>query len=141
MAYDLQLRGVCDHRVHRETQVVEREFLGEVDPINMNLSEIVAIPRGEFNTIRLDRPIASASTSNIHVYLDGEYEAPKDHPIMGWDLAPDELSVEPGKKTKIVLRNPRNAGGERKRFDPLTSSTFIAEEVPENDGGLITSSI
>jgi len=134
MAYDLLLRGVCDHWIHREFQQVEREILADVNLTSMSIEDIEALPRGEYNTVRLERPLGS---TNIQVYLHGEYLVPPGHSEAGWYLAPDELSADPYKKTKIVFRKPRNGGGETKRIDPLAPGAFIPHDIPENDGGLI----
>jgi hypothetical protein len=84
MTIDLQAEALCDHRVHRESYVID--FV--VDP--------------DFRVIRLQQPISS---DDVRVWFN-DVEVFKDDEAFGWSLQKDELSAEEDPKKKIVFKRP-----------------------------------
>ena len=89
MSYDFDLRlKPCDH---------------------LQLKERMLISTGDFRTLvfadrpneRMRGPIASKAPTRL--FFSG-VEVPRDHPVYGWDILVDELSVKTDQKSKIVFR-------------------------------------
>jgi hypothetical protein len=91
MSYDFDTLGIaCDHYLVRE-----RLFVHAQDGRTLHS---VADP-----SMRLRGPINAKSLTRLRV--NGILVA-KDHPVYGWDLYDDELSVPPEKKMKVVFTRP-----------------------------------
>lgn len=91
MSYDFDTLGAaCDHYMVRE-----RMFVHPEDGRTLHsLTE---------PTMRLRGPMNARSLTRLRV--DGQI-IPKDHPVYGWMLEDDELSIPPEKKTKVVFLRP-----------------------------------
>ena len=91
MSYDFDVRlAPCDH-----LQLKERMIISTAD-----FRTLLFADRPEE---RMRGPIASKASTRL--FFSGK-EVPKDHPVFGWDILVDELSVKSDQKSKIVFKKP-----------------------------------
>ena len=90
MSYDyLILPSDCDHLVRAERLAIMQD--------NRTLYS-VAHP-----TEYMDHPVNGTAT--LRLFMNG-VEVPRDHAVYGWRVLPDEYSVQPHQKSKIVFNRP-----------------------------------
>lgn len=81
MTYEMQMDAICDHRVHREAYYVDWQ------------------KDKDLKTIRIFQSLAN---QNVRLWRNDKEVLPN-HPRYGWRIEPDEFSVYPNRKSKIVF--------------------------------------
>lgn len=90
MSYDyLILPSACDHLVRAERLAIMQD--------NRTLYSVA------HTTEYMDRSVNGTST--LKLFMDG-VEIPREHADYGWRVLPDENSVQPHQKSKIVFNRP-----------------------------------
>ena len=90
MSYDyLIMPSDCDHLVRAERLAIMQD--------NRTLYSV------EHVTEYMDHPVNGGST--LKLFMDG-VEIPREHVDYGWKILPDEYSVQPHQKSKIMFNRP-----------------------------------
>lgn len=108
MSYDfLTLPRACDHVVASERLLIAQD--------NRHLYS------RDNPTMRMPSPVNGLSTVSLRI---NDVPVPKDHPVYGWDILPDELSELPDKRSKIVFRHPVRARAIRIEASYITTAAY-----------------
>jgi hypothetical protein len=85
----LTLPRQCDHEIASERLLLSED--------NQTLYAM------DLNAQRMTGPVNGVSTVKLRI---NDVDVPRDHTIYGWDLLPDEWSINPDKRMKVVFRKP-----------------------------------
>lgn len=89
MSYDFDLRlSPCDHSQKRERMEVAQDFRTLIYGDTQHY---------------MRAPVSSEAS--VKLFIDGT-EIPRNHETYGWDLFPDETSVPPERRLKVMFRFP-----------------------------------